>query len=174
MQITTFEINNTRTAIDLTLTDALTVDKVYIFDNDSYKDYDKAVDVSDKLLGTATENLTITLSDLQIPEFSGLYFVEVITTDSKHYSDLVLDTVRYDECILDKLLELPNCESCLNETSVTVTNSFNFLAGLQIAVKNGFIQEALNIIRGLDKYCSNKCKTCGPYTNINNNDYYAN
>lgn len=172
MQITNFKINSTRTAINLTIIDALNVSTLKLWTDKTYKDYNLAIDLTSKLSGIATENITITLSDLSTAYFDGVYFIEAednTTTSQAIDSDLT----RYKECILNKLVEYSICDDCLKNNSISLINAQSLLIGVENAVGQGFINETFNLINSLNKYCSNDCNTCGKYSNIENNNYYS-
>lgn len=171
MQITLFQINSDRTELDLTIEDAADVTELYLFTDDTFKDYSKAIDLASLLTGNATENISITLEDINENYFDGLYFIEAADSDEISGA-LTVDTTRYEECILNKLVALGICDSCIKEKSIPLINAQTALFGLRSAVEEGFIEEAFNIIDLLNKYCSNECKTCGSYKNVIDNDYY--
>lgn len=172
MQITQFEINALRTEIDVTITDAADISSLVLFTNATYKDFSQAIDLSAKLTASATETFTITLADLGQAYFDGLYFLEAEDTDEVSNA-IVGDFTRYDECIINKLSELSICDDCLKSSSESLINARTALTSLEKATIQGFIDEAFNIIKILDKFCSNDCKTCGEYNNIVDNNYYT-
>lgn len=172
MQITQFEINDLRTEIDVTITDAADISTLVLFTNSTYKDFSEAIDLSAKLTASATEVFTITLADVSQAYFDGLYFLEA--EDSDEVSNAITgDFTRYKECILNQLVALEICDECLKNQSNKLLNSQAALTSLNTAVEQGFIDEAFNIIKILDKYCSNECKSCGEYSNIVDNNYYT-
>lgn len=172
MQITNFKINSTRTAINLTIIDALNVSTLKLWTDKTYKDYNLAIDLTSKLSGIATENITITLSDLNIAYFDGVYFIEA--EDNIEISQAIdSDLTRYKECILNKLIEYSICDDCLKNNSISLINAQTLLIGVENAVEQGFINETFNLINSLNKYCSNDCDTCGTYTNLIDDNYYS-
>lgn len=172
MQITNFKINSTRTAINLTIIDALNVSTLKLWTDKTYKDYNLAIDLTSKLTGIAIENITITLSDLNIAYFDGIYFIEA--EDNIEISQAIdSDLTRYKECILNKLVEYSICDDCLKNNSISLINAQSLLIGVENAVEQGFINETFNLINSLNKYCSNDCDTCGTYNNIEDNNYYS-
>lgn len=172
MQITQFKINNLRTEINLTISDAATVNTLLLFTNNTYKDYNQAIDLSSKLTGSTTENITITLADLNLPFFDGLYFVEV--EDSDEISQAITsDLTRYKECIIEKISQLEICDDCSNKKAIATLNTHQVLISLEDAISQGFIEESFNFIKMLDKDCLNDCNSCGKYSNVVNNNYYS-
>lgn len=172
MKITLFEISQDRSQINLTITDALTTSSLKLWTNLNYKDYSKAIDLSNLLTGVATENIAITLSDLGITYFDGVYFIEA--TDPDEVSEAVTsDLTRYEECILTKILNIVGCEECLKFKDSSILNAQTLLYSLKTAINNSFIDEIVNITKALDKYCTDSCKTCGEFTNILDSNYYS-
>lgn len=172
MQITQFEINTLRTEINVSITDAADISSLVLFTNSTFKDFSQAIDLSGKLTASATETFTITLADLGQAYFDGLYFLEA--EDTNEVSNAITgDFTRYKECILNKLKELVICDECLKAEGKDLLNAQTALLSLETATTQGFIDEAFNIIKVLDKFCSNDCKTCGEYNNIVDNNYYT-
>lgn len=165
MQITQFQINATRTAIDLTITDAATVSTLTLFTEQTFRDYTEAVDLSSLLTGAATENITISLAAISENQFDGIYYIEAQDPDEIRFG-ITADLTRYKECILEKTVALALCDSCFEKQSTKLVNAQHLLRGLQDAVDTGFYREAFNLVSALDKFCSNSCKTCGTYSNV--------
>ena len=170
MQITQFSINSARTQINLVITDAAAITSLTLFTEDTYKDYSTAVDLSSLLTGAATENIAISLGAISESYFDGIYIIEAQDPDEVRYA-LTSDLTRYKECILNKLVELSLCSNCLKKESASLINAQGLLNGLEDAVEQGFIEEATNIIKALDKYCSNDCVSCGKYNNADATEY---
>lgn len=165
MQITQFEINAARTEIDLTIEDAATTTTLTLFKQDTFRDYSSAVDLSGLLGAGATQNITITLANIAETEFDGIYFIEVTDPDEVRTA-ITADLTRYKECILEDVNALALCDSCFQKKSASLDNKQHLLRGIEDAVATGFYREAFNLVDALDKFCSNECKTCGPYSNI--------
>lgn len=172
MQITNFSISSDRTQIDVIITDASSISSLKLWTEITYKDYLLAIDLTSKLTASATENITITLSDIGIPYFDGVYFLEA-EDDSEISNAITSDLTRYKECIINKLMEYSICDDCLNKESVNLTNANRLLRGLQDAINEGFINEILILIAALKKYCSNDCNSCGNKDNITDTNYYS-
>tara|TARA_R110000822_G_scaffold73853_1_gene177549 strand:- start:3824 stop:4327 length:504 start_codon:yes stop_codon:yes gene_type:complete len=165
MQITQFEINSTRTAMDVTITDAATVSTLYLFKAGTYKDFSLAVDLSALLTAAATETLSLTLANIGEAYFDGVYILTAEDPDEISNA-ITTDLTRYEECIVNKLSEIQLCDSCLKKQSISLSNSRMLLDGIKDAASVGFIEEACNIALALDKYCSNTCASCGAYSNV--------
>lgn len=172
MQITNFQISEDRSQIDLTIIDATNVSSLRFWSNVTYKDYSDAIDLSSKLTASATETITITLSDVGLVYFDGVYFLEA--EDVSEISESITgDLTRYKECILNKLAEYSVCEECLQKENNSLLNAHALLTGLEDAIEVGFINEILLFINALDKYCSAECLTCGDRNNVVNTNYYS-
>lgn len=172
MQITLFKINEQRDAINLTIIDAQDLTSLKLFTDKTYKDYSKAIDLSNLIIeGASEQNIEISLNNLEIPFFDGIYFIEIESNDSIEYA-ITQDLTKYKECILEKLVQNSLCDDCLKKKSVSLLNSQSLLYGIESAIQEGFIEEAFNLIKALSKFCDNKCKTCGRYNNIIDNNYY--
>lgn len=172
MQITQFDISADRTQIDLVITDAATISALRFWTDDTYKDYSQAIDLSSKLTASATENITITLSDVGLSYFDGVYFIDAEDPDELS-SAITADLTRYKECILTKLKQLSICDECLQKSLDGKLAPHLLLTGLEKAVELGYINQILSFVKQLDKYCSSDCLTCGESTNITDTNYYA-
>lgn len=158
--------------MNVTITDAATVSSLKFWTNLTYKDYLQSIDLTSKLTGSATENITITLSDVSLSYFDGVYFLEAEDPDEVSGA-MTADLTRYKECILGKLMLVSACDECLEKNSTRLINAQGLLNGLETAVEQGFIDETFSIIDALNKFCGNDCKTCGERKNVVNNDYYT-
>lgn len=172
MEITSFTVSQNRTNLIVVINDAASISSLKLWKQDTYKDYNLAIDLSSKLTASATENITITPSDLNESYFDGVYFLEAEDPDEVSLA-VTLDSTRYKECILNRLLEMGVCDECLKSTSINLINAQTLLSGLESAVSLGFIDEIVTIVMALDKYCSSDCKTCGDYKNIISEGYYT-
>lgn len=172
MQITQFDISSDRTQIDLIITDAATISALRFWTDDNYKDYSKAIDLSALLTASATENITITLSDVGLAYFDGVYFIEAEDPDEISNA-IVADLTRYKECILGKLKQFPICDDCLQTKNDSKLTAHAILLGLEYAVELGFINQILSFVSALDKYCSDDCTLCGEKNNVIDTNYYS-
>lgn len=172
MQITKFLISPDRKQIDVTIIDAATITALNFWVDSTYKDYSKTIDLTAKLTASATENITLTLADLGLGFFDGIFFLEA--QDPNEISEAVeKDLTRFKECILNKLVIYSVCDSCLQEQSIPLLNAHALLTGLEDAVEQAFINEIILINNALKLYCSNECISCGDKSNVINTNYYA-
>ncbi len=172
MKITNIKISQDRTSINLTIEDAATASSLKLWDDKTYKDFSLAIDLTTKLTGSILENITISLADLNIPFFDGIYFIEVESSTEISFA-ITSDLTRFKECILEKTLAAGICDDCSTKNIQSVLNAQGLLRSLQDSIENGFIDEILLINKSLNKYCSIDCKTCGNLKNQVNNNYYS-
>jgi hypothetical protein len=172
MQITDFSISIDRTQINVVITDAATLSSLKFWDNTTYKDFSKSIDLTSKLTASSTEAITITLSDLGLTYFDGVYFLEAEDVDEVSNS-ITSDLTKYKECVLNKLLEFTVCDDCLQTESISLLNTHALITGLQDAIDAGFIEELLVIVKALDKFCSDDCVSCGNKNNVTDSNYYS-
>ena len=172
MQITAFSISTDRTKINISITDAASISSLKFWTDITYKDYSLAIDLTSKLTASATENIIVTLSDLGLTYFDGVYFLEAEDIDETSTA-ITKDLTRYKECILNKLMEYSVCDDCLQKESPNLMNANRLLRGLEDAIEEGFINEILVIISALKKYCSNECTSCGNRNNVTDTNYYS-
>lgn len=172
MQITSFSISADRTQMNVTITDAATLSSLKFWTNSTYKDFSLAIDLTSKLTASSTENITITLSDVDLSYFDGVYFLEAEDTDELSIA-ITSDLTKYKECIINKLAEYSVCDECLEKELNSLLNAHALLTSLEDAIEEGFINEIIIFITALNKFCSNQCLTCGQKNNIIDTNYYS-
>lgn len=82
--ITKFSISNDLLTMELGITVAIneTVTSLKFWDEKTFKDANQEIDLSSKLAGiTESEDITIVPSDVGISTFSGMYFIEIESSD---------------------------------------------------------------------------------------------
>lgn len=168
MQITSFTINDDKTELDLTITDAASVQSLRLWTDSTYKNFAKAIDLSGKLTASATENITITLADIDAEYFDGIYFIEAEDLDEVSI-EYTSELTKYDECIVNRVKYISTCDECLAEKDTDLLNAYALLVGLQKALNLRFIDQILYFKNVLDKYCTSDCATCGKYSNVETN-----
>lgn len=172
MQITKFEITSNRAYIELRITDASAIEGLRLWTKDTYKDSSKAIDLSSKLTGASEEIIQIFPNDISQSYFDGIYFIEA-WDDIVTSTDITSDLTRYKECILAKVLNLTAKSDCLNKKDYSVINAQTLLSALEDAIAQNFIDEIMMIVKVLDKYCTNTCKSCKKYPSIIDPNYYS-
>jgi hypothetical protein len=166
MKITEFKISDDNTQLDLTITDAASVISLRLWKDSNYKDFSKAIDLSSKLTGSATENITITLLDISESYFDGIYFIEA-EDDNELSLEYAYELLSFKECILDKLNEISNVD-CLLKESEDLINAHSILLGLEYALEYRYVNEILSYLKVLNKFCTDECKSCDKTTIIDN------
>lgn len=160
MKITSVTISEDNSSINVLISDAADATTLTFWNNNTFKDYNRSINLSSKLTGSASENITITLSDINETQFDGVYFIEV--EDPNEISlDYAYNIDKYKECIVDKILELNSCDECLNQENTDLINVSSLYKALEFSLELRYIDEILKFIKTLDKFCSNECKSCG-------------
>lgn len=173
MNISNFSLSQNGENLNVTIEDAANANSLFLFTDKTYKDFDLAIDLTNLLtLGVAVQSLQISLVDLNIEYFDGIYYIEA-NDDTDIASAFTYALTKYEECIIEKILKINKCDDCLGEKSISLINAQATLNGVKLAVKNGFIQEGINLMQNLRNYCSNKCKSCGELDNVINNQYLS-
>lgn len=167
MQISNIQFSSDKKSIELTITDAASVTDLRLWTEVTYKDYSKAIDLSGKLTGSTTENITINLSDISQTVFDGVYFIEA-EDDDELSIEYVWEISKYKECILNEVLELTSCKECMESENLDLINAATTIKGLEYALELRFIDEIILFTDVLNKYCSNECQSCGENSNVEN------
>lgn len=170
MQITQFNIDNN--TLILTITDASEAFLLRLWNDKTYKDFSKAIDLTSKLTGSNTEIITISLTDIRESNIDGIYFIEVESPEEISVA-YTYNFLKYKECILDKIIANIECKDCLDYFDQDTINSHSLLIATEYAIELGYIEIALNNIKALNKYCSNTCKSCGSFSNIIDNTLFS-
>jgi hypothetical protein len=165
MQITQFEISADKTQMDITITDAAAVSVLRLWKDFDYQDFSLAKDLSAKLTGSATESIAITLDDIGEVVFDGVYYLQAEDTDEVSI-DVTAELTRYKECILDKIITANLGNKCLTENNTDILNAHSTLFSLAYAIELNFVNETIKLLSMLQIYCSDECKSCGGYNNI--------
>lgn len=181
ISINTIKIDEFAAKIDVNIstTTGNNITKVLLWTSDTFKDYTKAIDFSSKLDGSDnTETFSIHASELELTKITGLYFLEFesneVIVPGDNNSNVALGVtanfIQYHECVLNKLLkiEVDGCKPVINtecdECEGNVPFISSLLQALKEAVKFGFYEEAIKIIKNLDDLCD-ICHTCPDYGN---------
>lgn len=165
MNITSFKVSQDKASLELVLDTASAATTLYLWTNKTYKTNGLEIDLSAKLDGTPSQNISITLADLALEYFDGIYFIEV-SDGTNTDGDVTAELTRYKECILEKVLALKDCDNCLEIINPGIYNAQTLLYTLEKALEEKLPQEILHIVYGLDKFCTNSCNNCGQYKNI--------
>jgi hypothetical protein len=165
MQITQFEISADKTQMDITITDAATVSVLRMWKDFDYQDFSLAIDLSGKLTASVTEVLTVTPGELGETSFDGVYFLQAEDPDEIS-TDVTAELTRYKECIMEKVVTNNLGNICLVENNTDTLNAHFTLFSLAYAIELNFVNEIVKLLSMLQVYCSDECKSCGGYSNI--------
>jgi hypothetical protein len=172
MTLNSFELSNDKKSLEINIADASNIDSLLLFTDKTFKDYNEALDFSNLLTTDDTQTINITPSSLGVKNFEGLYFIE-LENSQERINGLLSVLTRFEECILEKVVKINLCDDCLKKQYLPLVNAQTTLEGIKIATEFGFIEEAIALINSIKNYCSNKCKSCGNYDNVINNNYLS-
>ena len=155
--------------------------KILVWSAENFQNESKAVDLSYLLSKIGNrETFKIYPSDLQVDAITGLYLIRFYTTEtgeSGSTTGLVANLAQYNNCLLDKVLELDitgcnetrgssSCKECTEDLYYLQS----LLQALDIAIREAYITESVKLVKKIKDFC-NICDTCPDYTdtiNINN------
>lgn len=156
--------------MDVTITDAATITLLRLWKNFDYKDFSLAIDLSAKLTGSATEVLTITLADIGEVAFDGVYYLQADDPDEISI-DVTADLTRFKECIVERVVDKNLGNKCLVEINKETINAHSILVNLAYAIELSFVDEIVVLLDAINIYCSDECKSCGGYNNLEDYEY---
>ena len=185
--INLLQISEDRTTIDISITtnsdDSFT--KIELWNENTFKDYSLAIDLSSKLVGTTNnEVFTITKEEANVDSFTGIYFLEITSTDNTPEVNcnncinptlaVVADLSIFREILLQRVLELSNCTSdifngevCSNSNANNILNIHMLMESTFAALQIGYYSEALNLINSLKRLVNETfCNDCNDLENI--------
>tara|TARA_R100000544_G_scaffold3298_1_gene1340 strand:- start:308 stop:865 length:558 start_codon:yes stop_codon:yes gene_type:complete len=162
-------VTNDLTTIDLDVevNAGQTVTQILFWDQDSYRDPYKAVDLTSLLAGTSnTESLQISTSNAGESTFSGMYFLQITTSDSEAAVVATFNLTQY-YTVQAKLIANIDL-SCLN-CNANFQNALLFdlyLEATKQALLLGRYQDAIdnlaNLIITMDTSNCNDCNDISP------------
>lgn len=154
---------------------------VFVWDHLTFRDYEKAKDVSSLLTKTSnSEEFIISAEQLDVQRIDRVYFVEVRTDEDPTPLDngliqnqalgVVANLYQYNECLLERALrvDVDNCgkpsEFCYEcQDSI---HGFNLLSSLMQALDAGIrtqlFEDVVKIVRDIEKLCRG-CDGCPNY-----------
>lgn len=150
-----------------------TISKVLFYTNETYGDSTKAVDLTSLLSQTSEiEDFVITLSDVNLEAFAGVFFLEFTSTNNiveacdstpMLETGVVSNLTKYHLCILDliKSIQIENCEIIIpNDCEGNPLNLClieTLLEGLYTAIECLEFQLSSDISKNLDSLCQDPC-----------------
>lgn len=158
MVISHLDFNSDKTSIEVIISSSIEVTKVSLLDKTNFDEAEGYV-FTEKYIDD--ELFNITLSDLNIGKFSGVYVLEVYLDNGQVFRKALIEFTDFKKCILDKVLEKGACNFCLQYDSRAIINSFNILQALELARDVGSTNSLFTLANSLDLYCSAECSECG-------------
>jgi hypothetical protein len=165
MIITSFKVSEDKLTLDLTLTNVAGATTLSLWTYKTYRTEGLEIDLSDKLNGSASQTISITLAEAEVSYFDGVYFIEVSDGTDKVCA-MAEELIRYKECLIEKTLSMESCIPCLKNENPELLNVHALYTTLILALEANIPQEVINIAFSLDKFCSDDCTGCKKYKNI--------
>ncbi len=168
--ITQFSISNDLKEMQLNVSvgSSYRVTEVVLWNQDTFKDDTKKIDLSSKLSGASeSESLSIVPSDINESDFSGLYLVQITSNDPGDNPALVAAiSLRQYYSVITKLLFTVNA-SCLN-CNTNLQNAIlidMYLEAIKTALQVGRFRDAITSLEKINivTHPSN-CDVCTPDT----------
>ena len=180
ISINILQIPSDRKTINISVETSVgnTIDSAKLWTDSTFKDYTKAIDISNKLEGINNKEVfSIEIGDTnETDSFDGIYFIEFTATnivsvgntctdcDSLIVLGVVANLGYFQECLLENILKVNyNTEDVLNSNEINKLINTNVLIdGLSIAIKFGYYSEAIDLLNGLRKICkdTSQCVSC--------------
>lgn len=175
ININLLKINSSQNEINVEVSTSIgnKFTKIYLWENNNYKDYAKAIDVSNLIQGTSNvEVISIPSSVLDREFFTGIYILE-FTTDENNDNikeGVVANLIQYFECLINKTLKLniknckieynSDCDDCDAKSLLMINTLIN---SIKISLQLGYYREAITIMYKLDSICGT-CSECDEIT----------
>lgn len=162
--VNTFIVSNDLSTIqlDVEVTSGQTVTELLLWDQDTYKDPAQSTDLSSLIVGSNNiESIEITASDAGVSSFSGIYFLQITTSEPEAVITATLNLTQY-YIVQAKLIANIDL-SCLN-CNGNFQNALLFDMYLE-ATKNSLIlgrfQDAIdNLEKLIITIDTSDCDTC--------------
>lgn len=169
MQITSFNVDNN--TLVLNLEDASNITSLKLWTENTFKDFNQAIDLLTLLNGNAVQQITINPSDINMSEINGIFFIEA-EDDTDISFAYTYNLNLYKECILDKIIKNIECKECFDYFDKKTINAHSLLISTEYAIDLGYIEIAMDNLKALSNYCNNKCNTCKEYSNLIDNNLF--
>lgn len=170
MKITNFYYSEIDNSLKIVINNPSSLGSLFLWTDITYKNENEKIDLSSYLNTSTTQTISLSPSDIDSTIFDGIYYISA-SDNIEESQSLTSILTKYKECIVKKLSSIPICNDCLKNSSSEVITSHMLLIGVEYSTNQGLIDEAINNLKALKKYCSNECSTCGKYSNIVNNPY---
>lgn len=170
--ISIFKISQDATELEVTATATTgsVFTQVWLWTEDTYKDYSEAFDFSSKLEATS-ENETFTISASEISEstLDGIYFIELVDNSTpggpcdscdNTVLGVATDFSRFTYCIVEYLCNVDiECNSCNKYLNKALTMKM-YIDGLRNSLQLGNFTTAITFWNNLDRACDSECTEC--------------
>ena len=143
--------------------------RVFLWESSGYKDYAKAVDITNLLSQTSnTESFEVLADVLNREYFTGIFIFEFTTNETENNikEGVVANLIEYYECLINKILKLDikgckvtyidECGGCTLQSLLSISTLIN---SLKIALQLGYYREANMILLKLEEMCE-ICSNC--------------
>ena len=176
ISVTKFLVSNDLSTIDLEVTveSGQNVDTLLLWDEDTYKDPSRSIDLSSLLSGsTNSETITITADDAGVSKFDGMYFLQIQDTDD---NAVVVATFNLTQYYVVQAKLIANIDlSCLS-CNANFQNALlvdMYLEATKQALLLGRFQDAIdnlkNVIITVDSSDCDECKNIEPVVSTASN-----
>lgn len=177
MYIQVFQINQQGNEITVVCNapSGETVESVLLWNQDTFKNYTTAIDLSSKLAQTSNiESFTITLDDIGESSLDGIYFIEISDSSDPDACDdcentalgVATDFSRFNYCLIEYLCKIESqCVNCDNELHKALTMKM-YIDGLKNSIQLGNLTTAITFWKNLNRACKKSCTECCNLSNI--------
>lgn len=180
--INNLSINNslTQLSVDVETNTGSNITSILLWNENTFKDYGKAIDLSFKLEEINNKEIfIITATEINISDFSGIYFLEFTSNYEEEGCANCQNTVigiaanlnNIKKYLLNSVLELNDCEDCLKEKDFDNIIAMDLtMNGISTALSVGFYEEAVFLYKKLKRLIGPKldCSSC---RNLRNPEY---
>ena len=149
--------------LNMTVNTGETVTKILMWDNNNYRDPSQSKDLSSLIVGSSnSESITISASNADVSKFSGIYFVQIETSDSEA---VIVATMNMTQYYIIQAKLIANIDlSCLN-CNANFQNALLFdlyLEATKNALMLGRFQDAIDNLKNLIITVDGSgCNSCG-------------
>lgn len=162
--INIFKIANKGLELQLAVTTDVgaTITTIRLWDQDSFKDYSKAEELSNLIVGDSnTETITITASSVNRQFFDGIYFIEIEDSNGGvSQLGVAVDLSRFMYCLMEYLCKINiQCASCDNELFKALTMKL-YIDNLRSSLQLASFTTAITFWKNLNRSCKRQCVEC--------------
>jgi len=160
-------------SVNVTTNVGSNITKVLLWNDNTFKDYSQAIDLTFKLEQVNNNEIFIVSpSDINISSFTGIWFLEFTSdyeeegcsTCSNSVIGIASNLNNIKSIILNEILELNNCHNCgdISKDYDNVINLHLINKGICTALQLGYYEEAIYLYKKIRKILSSEleCKSC--------------